>query len=83
MCEHPCIYPSKLLPCIPLRWLDISNYSINSPCKLRDMFSSGKRFGLVLEDKREVEAHNTVGKERASFIVINPAFLDLSTDIGI
>jgi hypothetical protein len=47
------------------------------------MFSSGKRFGLVLEDKREVEAHNTVGKERASFIVINPAFLDLSTDIGI
>jgi hypothetical protein len=54
----------------------------NSPCKSRDMFSSGKRFGLVYEDKREIGAHNTAGKERASFNVINPAFLDLSIDIG-
>jgi len=36
----------------------------------------------VYEDKREVEAHNIVGKERASFNVINPAFLDLSIDTG-
>jgi hypothetical protein len=46
------------------------------------MFSSGKRFGLVYEDKREIEAHNTAGKEWASFSVIIPAFLDLSMDIG-
>jgi hypothetical protein len=46
------------------------------------MFSSGKRFGLVYEDKREVEAYNTERKERGSFDVINPAFLDLSKDIG-
>ena len=36
----------------------------------------------MYEDKGEIEAHNTPGKERAFFKVINPAFLDLSIDIG-
>jgi hypothetical protein len=81
MFEHSCAYPSRLLPCIPLRSLAISTYSTNPPCKSRECSLAANDLGWC-KNTREVEAHSTVGKERVSFNVINPAFLDLSTDIG-